>query len=567
VNSHAKSPLPLLCGLIVCAAVLMLGVDIWFRTETGMLLLWFKKNTGFWDALKYLAFLPHYRPVAFLKISSIYQLFGPVSLPFVLSNFVGFLVTLTCFYILVRHEVSKSVAYLSLMAIFPLFYHALYYPYIALNADPYCWDVAWCCLAIYLFVRSVEVSDHRTKYLIWATVISLVALGTHVFSALTVALVIIVYLLFNLRLARTPNIVIGIAIAVVCLALLPVLEPLGWRYVQSDYSIFYRFADRYSLLARILILSYLAPFLIGGLVQTIAHYFAKGRISSPLWAIITMAAVLILWNIMSAHALQMILLGLMCIILLFLIFRMPNLRIFALISLAGILNFFLVRGESSQYLRFLVFGTTPIIVFGFIKAGEGLLNWLKLPIPSHPHLPRVSVVLTALVLIGIALGMLNVPGFAGPVKKIRYFSNVTRVFRDVVLEGNDLIPPGSKIYYYRGNPRVDNSRIKRQHTQAPDIKSLYKKAHLDNLRPAFPHQYVDYFVLVDRGDLQFEHVEAGIVPDSTGMAYILASCAKEVKRTRNQFPQAEEIYQSQRGRAEAAIFRLFIPDASSIPLP
>ena len=99
--------LPLFCGLIVCTATLMLGVDIWFRNEAGAHLMWLRNHPGFWQVLKYPSMIAHYRPVAFLMISAIYHLFGPVALPFIIANFIGFLLTLVWFYMLVRHEVWR----------------------------------------------------------------------------------------------------------------------------------------------------------------------------------------------------------------------------------------------------------------------------------------------------------------------------------------------------------------------------------------------------------------------------------------------------------------------------
>ena len=69
-NQQPFQYLPLLCALLVTWAILVLGVDIWFRNEAGTHLRWFQEHPGFWEVLKFPGFINHYRPVSFLMLSA-----------------------------------------------------------------------------------------------------------------------------------------------------------------------------------------------------------------------------------------------------------------------------------------------------------------------------------------------------------------------------------------------------------------------------------------------------------------------------------------------------------------
>ena len=551
-----KLLLPLIYALVVSASILLLGVDIWFRNESGTHVLWFQNHPGFWDALKYPGMIHHYRPVAFLMLSVIYHLFGPAALPFILANFIGFLLTLTFFYIFVRSQTGETVAYFSVMALFPLFYHILYYPYNALHGIFYSWDVGWFFLTIFLFLRGVESTHKRNTFLFWTTFFALIAIGTHAFCGLTLAAVIIVYLIFNFPAVvqnRTAS-VIGMGISILCLGLIPVLEPGGGKLLQSDTTLFRYVSDRSELLARILMVSRIAPILFGGMIQTIAGSFARKHSASPLWAIVPAVLVLGLLKLLPQPTTQMALLLCLAALLIFIIARIPTLRIFALIALMGIVHYYLIKSESSNYLRFLIFGITPIIVIGMLKLGEGLLAWIKIPSPSIRLLPRFAAALTALILIAIGLGLMNVPIARSPVQNIRYLSHLSQTFRDALFLGSKQIPNASQVYFFRGSANDEASKFSR--IQVKDKSALYKKEHLYNLRPAKYYEYDNYFAIAGRADLQFHCVEDGINLAPNESAYLFAFNSDEIKQVKSQYPTAELIFQSQRGKAKAAIFKL-----------
>jgi hypothetical protein len=544
--------LPLFCGLIVCTATLMLGVDMWFRNEAGTHLMWLRNHPGFWQVLKYPSMIAHYRPVAFLMISVIYHLFGPVALPFIIANFIGFLLTLVWFYMLVRHESGDTVAYFSVMILFPLFNHVLYHPFNALHGIFYSWDVGWFCLALYLFIRGIESPEHRARLLVWSAVISLIALGTHAFAGLTLAVIFAFYLVFHTRFLKpSPWIsAMGIVLPILLIAIIPLLEPQGQRLLESGQPLAVWITNRFNLIARILIVPRIAPLLIGGVVQTAAHFLSKNRPASPLWAIASGAATFGLISLIPLIIAQLILLFLLIALLIVMVWRISGYRIFALMGLLGIVHYFLVRGESSNYLRFLIFGITPIMVFGLVKTSESLLLRFKLPLPSHKSQSKGIVALTVLALIGIGLGLLDVHGFRSPVRKIRYLVDLSQTFHFALFEGTKLLPQDARAYYYMGRSRAE------------EIATLYTRAHLLNLQPAKCTEYYHYFALADRQDLKFKYVERGIAFSPRDPAYIFAFNVYEILWTQTKFPTARMIYRIQKGNAEAAIYELTVPKTS-----
>lgn len=538
--------LPLFCGLIVCTATLMLGVDMWFRNEAGTHLMWLRTHPGFWQVLKYPSMIAHYRPIAFLMISAIYHLFGPVALPFIIANFIGFLLTLVWFYMLVRHESGDTVAYFSVMILFPLFNHVLYHPFNALHGIFYSWDVGWFCLALYLFIRGIESPEHRARLLVWSAVVSLIALGTHAFAGLTLAIVFAFYLIFHPRFLKRSRWItaMGIVLPILLIAIIPFLEPHGRQLLETDQPFLSKITDRFSLIARILIIPYTAPLLLGGTVQTTVHFLSRHRRASFLWGIASGTAAFGLISLIPPVIAQLILLFLSILLLIVIVWKVSEYRIFALIGLLGIVHYFLVRGESSSYLRFLIFGITPIMVFGLVKTGESLLLRFKLPLPSHKSQSKWIVALTVLALIGIGLGLLDVPGFRSPVRKIRYLVHLSQTFHDTLFEGTKLIPQNAKTYYYQGR------------TRAEEIATLYTRAHLFNLQPAKCTEYYHYFALADRQDLKFKYAERGVAFSPGDPSYIFAFNVFEILWSQTKFPAAHMIYHVQKGNAEAAIYEL-----------
>ena len=550
------NPWSLLCGLVVCTAILLLGVDIWFRNEAGAHLMWFRNHPGFWQVLNYPGMIAHYRPVAFLMLSVVYHLFGPNALPFVITNFIGFLLTMVWFYLLIRHESGDTVAYISVVALLPFFNHVLYHPFNALHGIFYSWDVGWFCLALYLFIRGMEAPHHRVKYLAWAAVVSLIALGTHAFSGLTLAVVILIYLCYHTQfLKKSPWITaLGIVIPLTLVAIIPLLEPFGGEMLKTGPPFITRIIDRSVLVARIMFVSYTAPFLVGGTVYLVKHFISKKRPVSPLWAIASGVVAYGLIMLIPATMAQIFLLFLVIILLAIIVLKIPEYRIFALMGLLGIVHYFLVRGESSNYLRFLVFGITPIMVFGLIKAGEGLLLSVKLPIPTNKSQSKWVVALTVLALVGIGLGLLDVPGFRSPVRKIRYLVYLSQTFHHTIFDGTKQIPPNATGYYYAGRSREE------------EIATMYTRAHLFNLQPAKSYEYQHYFALVNRQDIKFKYIESGVTLSPGETIYIFAFNIFEILWTQTKFPTAQMIYHIQKGRAEAAIYSLSAPEHSSLNL-
>jgi hypothetical protein len=568
IAMQIRRNLPLLCALIASAAILALGGDIWFRNEAGTHLLWFRNHPGFWDVLKYPWMIQHFRPVAFLMLSIIYHLFGPAALPFILANFLGFLFTLFCFHLLIRYRLGDTVAYFSLMALFPLFYHVLYYPFNALHGIFYSWDVGWFCLAFYYFQRSLEGGEKRITHLILTVLFALIALGTHGFSGLTLAIVIGAYIVFRYKNFAQNRwlLAVAIAIPIFCLALIPILEPMGGQVLKTGAPLFPRVLQRYGLIARIIMFPRLAPIIIGGLTQTIVYYSRK-RKASLFWGLSAAVIAFAIQQVIPSGTAQIALLTLVVVFLLFIVAKIGDFRVFALMGLLGFLHYFLIRGESSNYLRFLVFGITPIIVFGVLKIGEGILSALRRPLPTAKSLPTWSVVLTGLTLLGIGLGIMDVPGFRGPMRKIRYLCHLSQNFHDVVFLGTELLPEQSRIFIYLGDVPADG-RSSSNRVQAHDIATMYTRAHLYNLRPAKVNEYRSYFYLAGRTDLRSKIIEHGMELSPGETVYIMAFNIYEVLRTRTKFPTAELLYYVRRGRAEAAIFQLNVPPAhSSLDIP
>ncbi|KPL07725.1 hypothetical protein AMJ86_03205 [bacterium SM23_57] len=563
-----KNLLPLACALVVCVAILVLGIDIWFRNEAGTHLLWFKNHPGFWDVLKYPGMIQHYRPVSFLMLSVIYHLFGPVALPFVLANYIGFLLTLVFFYVLVHHEIGDTVAYFSVMALFPLFYHVLYYPFNALHGIFYSWDVGWFCLALYLFMRSMENKEQRFRYLTLSALVSLIALGTHGFAGLTLAVIMAVYVVTRVaHLTKNPWImIVGICVPVICLALIPLLEPMSGQLLKSGAPLFPYMSTRISLMAKILMRPHIVPLIFGGIVQTIVYHLAKKRPASPLWGIAAAIIAFGLLHLMHRNIAQVILVAGMPLSFLVMVLRIPNCRIFALMGLMGMVHYFMVRGESSNYLRYLIFGLSPIIVFGLLKIGEALLLRLKLPLPNKQSLQGWAVVLTILTLAGIGLGVMDVPGVKVPVNKIRFLCHLSQTFQSILLEGMEKIPQDAEVYVFLGSvPEDDASATAR--TQAREIATMYTRAHLYKLQPAKSYEYISYLSLIDRGDLSFRGIDRGHKLEPGEIIYMVAFNIYELMRIRTKFPAAQIVYMAKRGRAEAAIFQYTAPkDTSTSPI-
>ena len=563
-----KNLLPLTCALLVCAAILVLGIDIWFRNEAGTHLLWFKNHPGFWDVLKYPAMIQHYRPVSFLMLSVIYHLFGPVALPFVLANYIGFLLTLVFFYVLVRREIGETVAYFSVMALFPLFYHVLYYPFNALHGIFYSWDVGWFCLALYLFIRSMENKEQRFRYLALSALVSLIALGTHGFAGLTLAVIMAIYVFTRLtHLTKNPWIMIfGFCVPVICLALIPLLEPMGGQLLKSGAPLFPHMSMRITLMAKILMRPHIAPLIFAGIVQAIVYHLAKKRSASPLWGIAAAIIAFGLLNLIHKNTAQVILVACMSLAFLVMVVRIPNCRIFALMGLMGMVHYFLVRGESSNYLRYLIFGITPVVVFGLLKIGEALLPRPKFPLPAKQSLQSWAVVLTILTLAGIGLGVMDVPGLKVPVNKIRFLCHLSQTFQSILFEGMEKIPQNATVYLYLGTiPEDDGSAAAR--TQAREIAAMYTRAHLYKLQPAKSYEYISYFSLIDRGDLSFKGIDRGHKLEPGETIYMVAFNIYELMRTRAKFPNAQIVHLAKRGRAEAAIFQYTVPeDMSTSPI-
>jgi hypothetical protein len=561
---HYRKNLPLLCALISSAAILALGVDIWFRNEAGNHLLWFQNHPGFWDAVKYPGIINHYRPVAFLMLSVIYRLFGPAALPFVLANFIGFLFTLFSFYLLIRYRLGDTVAYFSLIALFPLFYHVLYYPFNALHGIFYSWDVGWFCLAFYFFQRSLERGERRVTQLILTVLFALIAMGTHGFSGLTLAIVIGAYVIFRYKNFAQNRwlLVVAIAIPIFSLALIPILEPMGGQVLKTGAPLFPRMYLRYGLIARIIMFPRLGPVIIGGITQTIAYYYFRRRGSLPLWGLSAAVIVFVLQHAFPLATVQVALLTLMAAFLLLIVAKIGDLRVFALMGLLGFLHYFIIRGESSNYLRYLVFGITPIIIFGILKIGAGILATLRRPLPTARSLPVWSAALTALTLVVIGLGLMDISGFSGPVRKIRYLCHLSQNFHDVVFQGTKLLPEDSHILLYLGDVPANN-RAAANRVQARDIATMYTRAHLYNLRPAKVNEYRAYFYLAGRRDFRSNIIEHNPELSPGETVYIMAFNIYEVLRTRTKFPTSELLYYVRRGQAEAAIFQLTVPAAYS----
>jgi len=557
MQSHKN--LPLWCALIVNAAVLLLGVDIWFRNEAGIHLLWFQNHPGFWEPLRYAGMIQHYRPVAFLVLSVIYHLFGTAALPFVLANFVGFLFTIFVYYVLVRHLSGDTVAYLSAVALFPLFYQMLYYPFNALHGIFYSWDVGWFCLSIFLFFKGVERTDNRYGFLILAGIAAMVALGTHAFSGLTIAVTIITYLIFNFPTVSRNRAVLamGLGISIICLGLIPVLEPGGGKLLQPGGTLSGYVFERSELLGQILMTPRIALVLFGGLVQAFVHYFARGRPTAPLWAVVSAGIAVLVLKLLPLDFGRIALVVCLVALLFFIVIRIPCCRIFAVLALTGIAHYFLVKSESSNYLRFLVFGVTPIIVIGAISAIQGLVAWLKVPSPGSRLLPRFAAGVTALALIAVGLGWMDVPVLRSPVQKIRYLSEISRTFRDVLFLGTQDLPQSARLYFFRGSAGDQASMYSR--TQAQDKSILYTQQHLSSLRPAKYHEYPSYLGIAGRGDLQVSSVEDSPTMASEDFGYIAALNSDEMKQTTTLYPTAQRIFQSHRGEARAAIFKLDSP--------
>ena len=252
----------------------------------------------------------------------------------------------------------------------------------------------------------------------------------------------------------------------------------------------------------------------------------------------------------------------MVVFLFLTVVKIGDFRVFALMGLLGFVHYFVIRGESSNYLRFLVFGITPIIIFGILKIGEGILSTLKRPLPDAKSLPVWSMVFTALTLAAIGLGLMDVSGFRGPVRKIRYLCHLSQNFRDIVFQGTRLLPEQSRIFIYLGDV-PDGNRATDNRVQAHDIATMYTRAHLYNLRPAKVNEYRNYLYLAGRNDLRSKIIDHGMELRPGETVYIMAFNIYEVLRTRTKFPTSTLLYYVRRGRAEAAIFQLDVPISQS----
>ncbi len=520
---------------------------------------WFQDHPGFWEVFRFPGLINHYRPVSFLMLSVINQLFGQAALPFILANFIGFLFTLVCYYLLIRQNTDDTVAYFSLMALFPLFYHILYYPYNALHGIFYSWDVGWFCLALYWYIRSIRNPDHRVRDLVLSVIFSLIALGTHVFAGMTLAAVMFAFFVFRFRKFVNSRwmITLGITVPVLCVILIPVLEPKGGNIFSSGTPLLLHFWDRIGLMARIIMFPRVAIIIFAGIVQLIVHRLANGRFTSPLWAIGAGLVVIGIMTFIPVMTAQMVLLILLVVLLSFVLIFVPYYRIFALTALLGLIHYMLVRGESSNYLRFFIFGITPITVFGLLTAGKNLLTRLRIPHPRKSHLSLWVVVFTVLTIGGIVMGMMDVPKVRIPVRKIRYLCHLSQTFHGMIFEGTEFIPKNGQIYFFKGHtPNKARELQALTRTQAQEIATLYTRAHLYNLRPAKSYEYMSYFALTGRTDLQFGFIESGVILYPNQPVYLYAFNIYEVLRVRTKFPKANMIYHVQQGQAEAAIFKL-----------
>jgi hypothetical protein len=254
---------------------------------------------------------------------------------------------------------------------------------------------------------------------------------------------------------------------------------------------------------------------------------------------------------------DIVLLEALVVLLLFILFFVPYYRIFALTALLGLVHYMLVRGESSNYLRFFIFGITPIAVFGLLTAGKNLLTAFKIPHPRRSQLAVWAVVITVLSIGGIIMGMIDVPVFREPVRKIRYLCHLSQTFQGMMNEGVALIPKNSQVCFFMGLPREEELELEsRTLTQAQEIATLYTRAHLYKLRPAKSYEYVSYFAVAGRTDFHLGFIEKGITSCPGQPVYLLAFNVYEVLRVETKFPNAIMIYHVQRGRAEAAIFEL-----------
>lgn len=558
-NQQPYRYLPLICALLVTWAILVLGVDIWFRNEAGTHLRWFQEHPGFWEALKFPGLINHYRPVSFLMLSAINQLFGQAALPYVLANFVGFLFTLVCYYLLVRQNTDDTVAYFSLMALFPLFNHILYYPFNALHGIFYSWDVGWFCLAFYLYIQGIRNPEHRIRNLVLSVLFSLIALGTHAFAGLTLAVMIFALLVAHFRVyaKNISLIIVGIAIPVLLVMLIPLLEPGGERIFSPETTLLQYITGRIELMARIIMFPRIALILFVGMVQVVVHRLVKHQFSSPLWAIAAGIFVIIFMNAIPNGISQTVLLILTVLLLLYVLFFVPYYRIFALMALLGLAHYMLVRSESSNYLRYFIFGITPIIMFGIFTVGKNLLIWTRIPRPKESHLSVWTIVITIIACVGIVLGTLDMPKVREPVRRIRYLCHLSQTFHDALFQGTTSIPQNSCVHFYSGHEPQEAAKTPDYvSTQAGEKSALYTQSHLNRLLPAKPYEYVSYFAITDRSDLKLGYIEDGISPHPGQSLYLFAFNKVELKRIRIEIPTARLIFHSKRGRAEAAIFEL-----------
>ncbi len=545
--------------MLVVWAILVLGVDIWFRNEAGTHLRWFQNHPGFWEALKFPGIINHYRPVSFLMLSVINQLFGQAALPFILANFIGFLFTLVCYYMLVRQNTNDTVAYFSLMALFPLFNHILYYPFNALHGIFYSWDVGWFCLAFYWFITGFRDPDHRGRDLLLTVIFALIALGTHAFAGLTLAVMMLAFLVFHLRMfaKNAWMMVVGISVPLLFVVLISLMEPSGEKILSPETSLMQYIGGRIELMGRIIMFPRIAPLIFAGIVQLIVYRIANGRFTSPLWAIAAGILVVAIMTAVPISVAQVMLLILMVMLLVFVLFFVPYYRIFALMALLGLVHYMLVRGESSNYLRFFIFGITPLIISGLFITGKNILTFFKIPRPKESQLSSWALVFTVLIIGGVVMGTMDVPTVRIPVRKIRYLVHLSQTFHGMIFDGTEYVPKNGRIYFFKGHTLNKERELQAlTRTQAQEIATLYTRAHLYNLRPAKSYEYLSYFALTGRTDLQFGFIESGVILYPNQPVYLYAFNIYEVLRVRTKFPKANMIYHVQQGQAEAAIFKL-----------
>ena len=308
------------------------------------------------------------------------------------------------------------VAYFSVMILFPLFNHVLYHPFNALHGIFYSWDVGWFCLALYLFIRGIEASElSQTAGLVSGGFIDCFGNPRVRRFDFGSCLCLLFGLPYSIPETKSMDFGNGNSVRpILLIVIIQILEPHGQDFFKSGPPFLERIIDRFSLIARIVIVPHVAPLLIGGVLQTTAHFMSKQRPASSLWAIASGVVTFGMISLFPAIA-QPLLLFLLIVLSIVITWKISEFRIFSLLGLLGIMHYFLVKG-GSRYLRFLIFGITPIMVFGLVKAGESLLLRFKLPLPSAKSQSKWIIGLTVLVLISIGLGLLDVPGFRSPVQ-------------------------------------------------------------------------------------------------------------------------------------------------------